>query len=64
MGMAKIDHIRELFKMDGVGEEFEKLYHRPWNEQDVTDMNAKFEEYLFASFWQTTPTPFPESLIP
>lgn len=49
MGMAKIDHIRELFKMDGVGEEFEKLYHRPWNEQDVTDMNAKFEEYLFAS---------------
>ena len=41
MGMAKIDHIRELFKMDGVGEEFEKLYHRPWNEQDVTDMNAK-----------------------
>ena len=49
MGMAKIDHIRELFKMGGVGEEFEKLYHRPWNEQDVTDMNAKFEEYLFAS---------------
>ena len=49
MGMAKIDHIRELFKMDGVGEEFEKLYHRPRNEQDVTDMNAKFEEYLFAS---------------
>ena len=49
MGMAKIDHIRELFKMDGVGEEFEKLYHRPWNEQDVIDMNAKFEEYLFAS---------------
>ena len=49
IGMAKIDHIRELFKMDGVGEEFEKLYHRPWNEQDVIDMNAKFEEYLFAS---------------
>ena len=49
MGMAKIDHIRELFKMDRVGEEFEKLYHRPWNEQDVIDMNAKFEEYLFAS---------------
>ena len=24
MGMAKIDHIRELFKMGGVGEEFEK----------------------------------------
>lgn len=49
MGMAKIDHIRELFKMDGVGEKFEKLYHRPWNEQDVIAMNAKFEEYLFAS---------------
>lgn len=58
MGMAKIDHIRELFKMGGVGEEFEKLYHRPWNEQDVTDMNAKFEEYLFASLANyTNPIP-------
>ena len=49
MGMAKIDHIRELFKMDGVGEEFEKIYQRPWNEQDVVAMNSKFEEYLFDS---------------
>lgn len=49
MGMAKIDHIRELFKMDGVGEEFQEIYHRPWNEQDVVAMNTKFEEYLFAS---------------
>lgn len=49
MGMAKIDHIRELFKMEGVGEEFERLYRRACNEQDVIEMNAKFEGYLFAS---------------
>ena len=63
MGMAKIDHIRELFKMDGVGEEFEKLYHRPWNEQDVTELTPNsWNTFLLP--WQTTPTPFPESLIP
>lgn len=49
MGMAKIDHIRELFKMEGVGEEFEKRYQRSWAEEDVIAMNRKFEGYLFAS---------------
>ena len=49
MGMAKIDHIRELFKMDGIGDAFEKVYDRQWTEDDVIAMNKKFEGYLFAS---------------
>lgn len=58
MGMAKIDHIRELFRMEGVGERFEELYHRPWTEDDVIAMNKKFEGYLFASLANyTTPIP-------
>lgn len=58
MGMAKIDHIRELFGMEGVGERFEELYHRPWTEADVIAMNKKFEGYLFASLADyTTPIP-------
>lgn len=49
MGMAKIDHIRELFKMDGVSNVFKEIYGRPWNEIDVIEMNRNFEKYLFAS---------------
>ena len=46
MGMAKIDHIRELFKLPGVTEQFQKLYNR------------EFEKYLFASLQEyTTPIP-------
>lgn len=58
MGMAKIDHIRKLFKMEGVGERFEELYQRTWGEEDVVAMNKKFEGYLFASLADyTTPIP-------
>lgn len=58
MGMAKIDHIRELFKMEGVGERFEELYGHTWTEEDVIAMNKKFEGYLFASLADyTTPIP-------
>ena len=53
MGMAKIDHIRELFKMDGIGDAFEKVYDRQWTEDDVIAMNKKFEGYLFASLATT-----------
>lgn len=49
MGMAKIDHIRELFRLETVSGTFGKLYGRPWNEEDVVAMNRKFEGYLFAS---------------
>ena len=56
MGMAKIDHIRELFKMDGIGDAFEKVYDRQWTEDDVIAMNKKFEGYLFASLADYTDT--------
>lgn len=58
MGMAKIDHIRELFRMEDVGKQFTDLYKRTWTEEDVTEMNRKFEGYLFASLSDyTTPIP-------
>ena len=58
MGMAKIDHIRELFKMEEVGEQFTSLYQRSWTEEDVVAMNKKFEGYLFASLADyTNPIP-------
>ena len=58
MGMAKIDHIRELFKLPGVTEQFQKLYNRLWTEEDVVAMNREFEKYLFASLQEyTTPIP-------
>lgn len=58
MGMAKIDHIRELFKLSGVSEQFAKRYNRVWTEEDVVAMNREFEKYLFASLQEyTTPIP-------
>lgn len=56
MGMTKIDHIRELFKLDSVTKQFSDLFNRKWNEQDVVEMNKSFEGYLFASLENyTTP---------
>lgn len=56
MGMTKIDHIGELFRLERVTEQFTQLYGRSWNEEDVLVMNSQFEEYLFASLSEyTTP---------
>lgn len=49
MGMSKIDHIRELFKLESVSVQFGRLFHRVWGESDVVAMNQRFENYLFAS---------------
>lgn len=49
MGMSKIDHIRELFKLDSVSVQFSRLFERMWEESDVVAMNQRFESYLFAS---------------
>lgn len=49
MGMSKIDHIRELFKLDSVSVQFSRLFERVWEESDVVAMNQRFESYLFAS---------------
>lgn len=56
MGMNKIDHIRELFRLEGVASQFRVLYGREWKEEDVVQMNGRFESYLFASLKEyTTP---------
>lgn len=58
MGMAKIDHIRELFKMEPVGMQFGNIFGRNWTEDDVVEMNKRFEKHLFASLANyTTPIP-------
>ena len=48
MGMAKIDHIRELFKLPGVTEQFQKLYNRKRTQEDVDAMRREFQ-ILFIS---------------
>ncbi len=49
MGMNKIDHIRELFKLEGVTAQFKTTFSRDWTEEDVVEMNKNFESFLFAS---------------
>ena len=49
MGMAKIEHIRQLLKMERINKAFVNVYHREWNEEDVTQLNCEFEKFLFAS---------------
>ncbi len=59
MGMTKIDHIRELFKLESITEQFTKLYSRDWTEEDVVAVNKNFEKHLFASLSEfTTPIPY------
>ena len=48
MGMAKVEHIRQLLRMDRINNEFENIYHRLWNEEDVARLNQSFEKHLFA----------------
>lgn len=56
MGMTKIDHIRELFKLDSVSTQFSNNFSRQWSEDDVIEMNQKFEKHLFATLSNyTTP---------
>lgn len=58
MGMTKIDHIRELFKLPSVTQQFRERYHREWNEADVRHLYQGFERHLFASL-ETYTTPIP-----
>lgn len=56
MGMTKIDHIRELFKLESVSLQFSLRFKRAWEESDVVAMNQRFENHLFASLSSyTTP---------
>lgn len=56
MGMTKIDHIRELFRLESVSTQFSHLFNRTWEETDVVALNQQFENHLFASLrGYTTP---------
>ena len=58
MGMTKIDHIRELFKLPSVTEQFKQNYNRNWTEEDVVSIYKEFEKHLFTSLEEyTTPIP-------
>ncbi len=59
MGMTKIDHIRELFKLESVSSQFSALNGRQWTEEDVIAVNRNFESHLFASLSEfTQPIPY------
>ncbi len=58
MGMTKIDHIRELFKLESVASQFAANFGKQWSEENVVEINKVFEKYLFASLSDyTTPIP-------
>jgi len=58
MGMAKIEHIRRLLRMERIGNAFKNIYRRDWNEDDVVKLNRSFEKYLFATLTSyTSPIP-------
>lgn len=58
MGMTKINHIRELFKLEAISNQFQQKFGRNWTEEDVIQMNKTFEKHLFASLSEyTTPIP-------
>ena len=49
MGMLKIEHIRAILSMPEIAEKFLTKYGRPWDDDDVKEINAGFEKRLFAS---------------
>lgn len=49
MGMAKIEHIRQLLQMDSVNAQFLKNYNREWDGEDIARLNRAFEAYLFST---------------
>ena len=58
MGMAKIEHIRQLLRMERVRDAFKNIHKREWNEEDVVKLNQSFEKYLFETLTDyTTPLP-------
>lgn len=58
MGLAKVEHIRQLLQMPRINSLFKERIGRIWTEEDVNNINRSFEEYLFASLQDfTTPVP-------
>ncbi len=47
MGLNKIDHIKALFSMRHIGEEFSRRYGRTFTDDDVQSRYASFKKILF-----------------
>ena len=58
MGMTKIDHIRELFKLPSVTEQFKQNYNRNWTGRRWYPYTKNSKNHLFASLEEYT-TLFP-----
>lgn len=46
MGMEKKAHIRSLLSLASARDQWERVYHRVWNEKDVENLYEKFEAKL------------------
>lgn len=46
MGMEKKTHIRSLLSLESAKRQWEQVYHRIWNEEDVETLYQKFEAKL------------------
>jgi len=54
MGVAKMEHIRRLLRMERICHAFKSAHHRNWNEEDVVTLNQSFEKSLFATLTNYT----------
>jgi phosphonoacetaldehyde hydrolase len=61
MGMLKRDHIEAMLKMPRIKGVWAEKYGRPFNEQDIEDLYARFQPLLLASLSEYT-QPLPEVL--
>lgn len=52
MGMLKIDHIRTMLQMERISNLWKEKYGRTWNEADVNQLYALFEEKLLSILHQ------------
>lgn len=58
MGLAKVEHIRQLLGMARIQDLFVRVQHRNWTEEDVQIINKHFEQTLFTTLHDfTTPLP-------
>lgn len=49
MGMLKWNHIKEMFSMERISNEWERIYGRKWNDSDVDAVYEKSEKAIMES---------------
>lgn len=54
MGMLKIDHIKTMLEMETLNGEFQRVYHREFQEEDVQKIYAMFEKALMEGITKHT----------